>query len=105
MLTRKVRRSGKVKAFTLVELLVVIAIIALLVSILLPALHKARRQAKLTICMSNLRQVVTGLLVYASENDGQFMSRPAGTPGLVWHYSSLSVISTCSESDGGCDSG
>lgn len=61
----KTARSG----FTLVELLVVIAIIALLVSILLPALQKAREQAKTVLCLSNVRQLTTGLLMYADDHD------------------------------------
>jgi len=57
-------------AFTLVELLVVIGIIALLVSVLLPALNKARQQANLIDCQSRLRQMGQALNIYAAENNG-----------------------------------
>lgn len=54
-------------AFTLIELLVVISIIALLISILLPALSRARASAQTAVCLSHLRTVGTSLYVYASD--------------------------------------
>jgi len=59
------------KAFTLVELLVVISIIALLLSILMPSLRKAREAAKRTICQSNLKQYQFATMMYFVDNDGK----------------------------------
>lgn len=64
------RRSGRATqrtGFTLVELLVVVSIIALLIAILLPSLKKAREQAKLTVCMSNMKQIGLGFVYYGDE--------------------------------------
>ncbi|MHC4067963.1 MAG: type II secretion system protein [Planctomycetota bacterium] len=68
------------KAFTLVELLVVIAIIALLMSILMPALARTRKQAKLVICQSNLKQLGTCFQMYLQANEYRFQEGYGGTP-------------------------
>jgi len=82
------------RAFTLVELLVVIGIIAVLIAILLPALGAAREQARTTQCASNMRQLCTSLVNYASENRGKFPPNinvvipapPAGEPTAhLWY--------------------
>lgn len=95
---RAKRRPG----FTLIELLVVIAIIALLVSILLPALGLAREASRTTKCMSNMRQIVTAALIYANDykdeiwyaQDWARMTDRFGAPinpfepGLLFKYAS-----------------
>ena len=73
------RRNG----FTLVELLVVIAIIALLMAVLLPALTRARKQAKATICRSNLKQIGLAAYLYA-ERWNWYIPRGTGTTGKTW---------------------
>jgi prepilin-type N-terminal cleavage/methylation domain-containing protein/prepilin-type processing-associated H-X9-DG protein len=77
------------RAFTLIELLVVIAIIALLMSILMPALSKVRKQALAVTCLARLKQWGVIISMYAGENDGYMHSRNIGTiPGYakMWPY-------------------
>ena len=58
----------KRKGFTLIELLVVIGIIALLVSILMPALSRAKELAKRTVCSTNLKGMGTATAIYMNDN-------------------------------------
>jgi prepilin-type N-terminal cleavage/methylation domain-containing protein/prepilin-type processing-associated H-X9-DG protein len=84
------------KGFTLVELLVVIGIIALLISVLLPTLNKARTAANVTKCLSNIRQLAIATTAYIAENKGKlpeamYNNRGAWSPRRIG-LSSWSVI-------------
>ena len=78
--------DGRHRAFSLPELLVVIAIVAVLVSMLLPALGKAREQARRTHCLANLRTLTAAWLSYAHGNNGRLCRASAGRPDRAGFY-------------------
>ena len=89
----RVRRRG----FTLVELLVVIGIIALLISILLPTLSKARNAAKSTACLSNLRQMGQGFAIYTAENKGRLLEYiwfTSADPDIAWNSYWIGILNS-----------
>jgi len=76
--------SHRKRGFTLVELLVVIGIIAVMIGILLPALNRARKAARTTACLSNLRQMGNAWVMYLGDSKGRL-------PHSVWHNPPVGV--------------
>ncbi len=74
MKNRMVSQSRITHGFTLIELLVVISIIALLVALLMPALGKAREQARSSVCMTHLNGLGKAVFVYTNNHDGRVFS-------------------------------
>jgi prepilin-type N-terminal cleavage/methylation domain-containing protein len=86
------RHKARMKGFTLIELLVVIAIIALLISILLPALGKARCASRMSICLSNLRQMSIATQSYAADYQDRIFS-------FTWQPGSYNGIDPAADPD------
>lgn len=78
-------KNGK-KGFTLIELLVVISIIALLMSVMMPSLGKARQLAKCVVCSNRLKQLSNVWYLYASDNNSKFPVGISWNYGLAWFH-------------------
>jgi prepilin-type N-terminal cleavage/methylation domain-containing protein/prepilin-type processing-associated H-X9-DG protein len=92
----KTRRCGKI--FTMIELLIVIAIIAILASLLFPGLVKARDMTKRSACATNLKQIVTHMIMYTDERSGWLpphvakSDSPGGATNLKWWWEMTDYI-------------
>lgn len=75
---------SKQRGFTLIELLVVISVIALLMAILMPALNRAKRQARMVACQAQLHQWGLIFSAYTGDHDGYFMQGWTGTAEYPW---------------------
>src|ERR1017187_7958431 len=84
-------RNKKIGAFTLIELLVVIAIIAILASMLLPALARAKQKAQRISCINNLKEVGTAYRIWANDNGDKFPAQQTVALGGWSDYISSST--------------
>jgi prepilin-type N-terminal cleavage/methylation domain-containing protein/prepilin-type processing-associated H-X9-DG protein len=84
------------RGFTLIELLVVIAIIAILAGLLFPVFAKARERARQTACLSNQRQLMLALTMYAMDNDSKlpYWQQVAGGQAILWSQAILPYVGT-----------
>jgi len=95
------RWTMKRNGFTLIELLVVMAIIAILAAMLLPALARAREQAVMSTCLSNLKQIGVAVHMYLNDYNEYWYPRWRGftgwTPTTSWNWSSVGFLDTLTQ--------
>ena len=104
------RKGDSRQGFTLIELLVVIAIIAILAAILFPVFAKVKEKARQASCLSNVKQVMMGCIMYAGDNDDFLPSRMGEGPfvwpmDLVIPYAKNAQVFTCPSTKGGWGAG
>ncbi len=83
----------KTKAFTLIELLVVISIIAVLMSIMMPSLGKAREQARFVACQSHVKQIALGVALWSAENKDMVLPLHGLSPQVLKGYLTAEQVS------------
>ena len=88
------------RAFTLIELLVVIAIIAILAAILFPVFAQAREKARQASCLSNLKQIGLGAMMYAQDYDETIVPVQTGNSPIVYWFGAAGPTGAVDETQG-----